>query len=342
MSRWYEQAGRDGDVVISTRIRLARNLRGYPFSDRMTDEQKRELAGKIKNLVLTDELSEYGFSFLEMENIGDMKALELTEKHIISPEFAAGRKGSYLLLSRDQSVSIMLFEEDHLRIQVLSCEFDLINSLKIANAIDDVFDRTLEYAFNEKLGYLTQCPTNLGTGLRASVMLHLPALEATGVMGKTINTIGKLGLTLRGTYGEGTKAKGAMYQLSNQVTLGISEQAAVENLTSIAMQLISQERTVRDRFRAEATEDKIFRSVGAIRYARMMSSEELLEHISFIRIGISLGLITDINLDTIAYILSKTGSATIMSEKNDSMSPKDRDIERAAIVRRILESGNRQ
>lgn len=180
-----------------------------------------------------------------MGKLTNEQVLSLVERHCISPEFAQEKEGRLLLLSADESVSVMVGEEDHLRIQVISANKNLASCMALANQLDDLLDEQLEFAFDEKLGYLTQCPTNLGTGLRASVMLHLPALEQTGAAAKLAANVQKLGLTLRGTYGEGSKAQGSLYQLSNQVTLGISEEAAVQNLSGIAQQIIDQERRAR-------------------------------------------------------------------------------------------------
>lgn len=183
--------------------------------------------------------------YIDMAALTQAQAVSLAERHVISPDFTNQREGKGLFLSEDESISIMVNEEDHLRIQVLSSGLALHEALDIANRFDDLFDSRLTYAFDDKLGYLTSCPTNLGTGLRASVMLHLPALEQSRNMGRLINTLSKLGLTIRGTYGEGSDAKGALYQVSNQVTLGLDEKTACENLKGIVMQIIDQERQLR-------------------------------------------------------------------------------------------------
>lgn len=240
--KWYEKAGQQGGIVVSSRIRLARNLKNYPFPNKASLEQKKEIAQKVK-LALEESNSTLAnsFSFISMEELSQIQAVSLVEKHLISPEFASDRKGRYLMLSKDESISIMINEEDHIRIQVLGSGLSLNECYDTANNLDTLLDNALGFAFNNKLGYLTQCPTNLGTGMRASLMLHVPAIEKNRSINRISGNLTKLGMELRGTFGEGSDAKGSLYQLSNQITLGLSEHNAIENLKNIASQLIEQE-----------------------------------------------------------------------------------------------------
>ena len=240
--KWYRCGGNEGDVVISTRVRLARNLRQFPFPDRMSEEQKKETVSLLKEALAGEEMD-----CLAMHAMLHRDALALVERHLISPAFAASGEGSCLFLSKDESVSLMETEEDHLRIQVLRAGFDLNGAFAAADALDSKLDAQLHFEFHPSLGYLTQCPTNLGTAMRASVMLHLPALEEGGMIAKLAGMVSKLGMTMRGLYGEGSKPDGAFYQLSNQVTLGISEQQALENLKGIVLQVVREERAARER-----------------------------------------------------------------------------------------------
>ena len=247
-----------------------------------------------------------------------------------------------LALSKDDSVSIMVNEEDHLRVQVLASGLDLEHALDIANKIDDVLDESLDYAFDDQLGFLTACPSNLGTGLRASVMLHIPALEKAGALNKMSGTISKLGLTLRGTYGEGSKAMGSIYQLSNQITLGISEEQAVKNLHEITIQIIEKEREARKALvKSEKFVDQIYRCYGILKYAKLISSEEFFDLMSYVRIGISEKVLAPdiaehVTTQKLNYLLSQIGSATISQNAKEDLPPEKRDSIRAKIIQEIL------
>lgn len=237
--KWYRQNGAEGDVVISTRVRLARNLTGVPFPASMNPEQKQSV---VEAVFAALQPVEETFQLADMGKLSPRDALSLVERHLISPEFARSGAGSALLLTEDEGTALMVNEEDHLRLQVMRPGLDLDGAYEQADRLDTVLDETLHFAFDQRLGYLTQCPTNLGTGMRASLMLHLPALQERGAIQQLAVTVSKLGLTIRGMYGEGTKPQGAIYQLSNQVTLGISEREAIDNLKGIAAQIIREER----------------------------------------------------------------------------------------------------
>ena len=246
--KWYEKAGKESDVVISTRVRLARNLADMPFPNRMTPDQKAAVERRVRDAILSGNSAiASDFDFVQMDDLSNEQAVSLVERHIVSPEFIANAKGRGFLISKDERISIMVNEEDHVRIQVLHEGLALSEAAEMADRIDTLLNESLRFAFDSELGYLTQCPTNLGTGMRASVMLHLPALTENGAMSRISTNLSKLGLVIRGTYGEGSNVIGAMYQLSNQITLGLSEKEAVENLQNITIQLISEERKTRAR-----------------------------------------------------------------------------------------------
>lgn len=336
IAKWYQQSGSDGDVVISTRVRLARNLSDVPFPAGLGGERKNEVPKKVR-AALKDSSKADDFDFLEMSNMEARDALSMVERHLISPEFSRCNEGSALVLKKDESVSIMINEEDHLRIQVMRPGLDLDDAYKIADEIDTELDKRLGFAFDERLGYLTQCPTNLGTGMRASIMLHLPALHERGAIQQMANTVSKLGLTIRGLYGEGSKPEGAIYQLSNQVTLGISEQAAIENLKGIAAQIIREERTGREQLRKNPRfEDMIWRSLGLLQTARLLSHDEFMTLISNLRVGVALGIVKGVGLDTISGLICDVQPATIMAANRRDMEPSERDVERAKMVRSRL------
>jgi protein arginine kinase len=240
-------------------------------------------------------------------------------------------------MTDDESVSLMLNEEDHIRLQVMRPGLDLKEAYRIADELDTLLDKRLHFAFDDRLGYLTQCPTNLGTGMRASIMLHLPALQEQGVIQQLANTVSKLGLTIRGLYGEGSKSEGAIYQLSNQVTLGISEQAAIENLNGIAAQIIRQERGGREQLCRNARfEDRIWRSLGILQTARLLSHDEFMKLISNLRVGIALHIVEDIGLDVVSGLISDVQPATIMVAEKKELEPAERDAIRAKLVRERL------
>jgi protein arginine kinase len=335
--KWYLETGPQGDVVISTRVRIARNIADYPFPCRLTPEKGEEVIEKAKAALPDGGKGMQELDFFDMQKLTPACAMSLAERHLVSPEFAKNRAGRALLLSKDERVSIMLNEEDHIRIQVMQPGMQLGEALAQANEIDDLFDEKLHYAFDENLGYLTQCPTNLGTGLRASLMLHLPALEQSGAAGSIGSAVAKLGLVMRGTYGEGSKAKGCFYQLSNQVTLGISEQQAIDNLTVVANELISQELAARELLKkaGSAFEDKVWRSFGLLSTARMLSTDEFMSLISTVRLGVTMKII-DLGFDTINALINEVQPSTLTASAGRNLDSTSRDELRARIVRERL------
>lgn len=336
--KWYQSEGNNSDVVISTRLRLARNLNGYPFPHIMSDEQKSEINNKVKEALLNGNSTlRDSFQYIQAEDLTSGRLAGMVERHLISPEFARNPKGRALLLMNDESVSIMLNEEDHLRIQVMGSGLDLEKLYDMADKIDTLLDETLNFAFDEELGYLTACPTNLGTGMRASVMLHLPASEADGTLRRIAGSLNKIGATIRGSYGEGSESTGAMYQISNQVTLGISEKDAISNLAEITNQIIALEKKSRERLLAsEQYQDNIWRALGILKSARVMSSKEFANLYSAVRMGVAEGAIKGITLDKLSNIYAAVMPANIMEEYGDNMTPEQRDKKRAEILRSEL------
>ncbi|MGN0471100.1 MAG: protein arginine kinase [Acutalibacteraceae bacterium] len=334
----YENLKDVSDVVISTRIRFARNLKDYPFPCRLNDEKKCRVASLVKEAVLGGHSAiSDRFKYIQMSELTQEEAVSLVERHLVSPEFISDRQGRGLLLLDDESVSIMINEEDHVRIQVIKPNMDLDGAYDLADKIDTMLDEQLNFAFNDKLGYLTQCPTNIGTGMRASLMMHLPALKESNAMGRISASLSKLGLVIRGIYGEGTDPKGAIYQLSNQVTLGISEHEAINNLRDIASQLISQERAAREALAKNMIiEDRIFRSFGVLQYAKLISNDECMQLLSNLRFGVETGLISNISFDTLNRLMIEVQPATLMKNVGKKLSPQERDHIRAELVRTAL------
>ena len=334
MNKWYVENGEQGDIVISTRVRLARNLEEYPFPCRLTVKGKETVCGEIKNAVLADDT--WGFGFTKMKDFSRAQAVSLAERHLISPEFASDRAGRALLLTEDEAVSIMLCEEDHIRLQVMMSGLALKEAYSVADKIDNVIGSKLNYAYDDRIGYLTQCPTNLGTAMRASVMLHLPALTRCGQIGKLASTVSKLGLVIRGAYGEGSSPRGDIYQLSNQITLGISEESALNNLQSITLQLVAQERAASAKLiENPVEEDKVFRALGILQNARVLSGDEFMELASLLRMGVS-NKSLDYDIAKLNELTVRVQPATINAAEEKELTSAQRDILRAKWVREAL------
>ncbi len=334
MNKWYEVKSSHDDVILSTRIRFARNLSDFPFPCRLDASGREQVCRTVRDAL--SDVSGIKLNYIEMQTLTPKQAVSLAERHLISPEFASVQKGRALLLSEDESVSIMLCEEDHIRIQVIKGGLDLEGAFELANKIDDLLDSKLKYAFDERIGYLTQCPTNLGTGMRASVMMHLPALSKCGQTSKLASTISKLGLTIRGTYGEGSNAKGDIFQLSNQVTLGISERSALDNLKSITMQIATQEHSVGEEFVKNVNVlDRITRAYGILSSARLLSTDEMLELFSWVRLG-SVYKIIETDVSKINELTETMQAATLACSNKEDMTSDERDEIRAKTVRETL------
>lgn len=333
-AKWYLGTGAQNDVVINTSIHLARNIRNYPFPNRLTLPEKLKVNSVIK--AAADTIDGYSFNYAEMKTLSQAEVVSLAERHLVSPEFASSRDGRALLLTEDEAVSIMLNEEDHIRLQVMYAGFALDEAYRTAGSIDKALSHEIDFAFDERLGYLTQDPTALGTGMKASVVLHLPALVSTSQITKIITMVSKLGLSLRGSYGEGAAAKGDMFRLSNTITLGISEKAAIENLKSIALQIAAQERTAREElFKAPVTEDRIYRAYGVLKYARMIDTSEFMDLMSLVRLGAVKGLI-NMECSHIEALMIHMQPATISLSVDRPLDRVERDKLRAMLVRQSL------
>ncbi len=331
MSNWYNEKN---GIVISTRVRLARNLSGIPFPSCMTKEQLEELKARVKS-VIYDSNTPFAKSlnFIEMASIPENEINAMVERHIISPEFAKNGRNSAIILSNDESISIMIGEEDHIRIQVILGGMRLGEAYDIAERIDSLLDGGLHFAFDEELGFLTECPTNLGTGLRASLMLHLPVCESNGEIATLSDTVNKIGFTVRGMYGEGSKAEGSLYQISNQITLGLSEKNALDNLKSITARIIEKEENLRASLNTLKVEDMAYRALGLLKNCRMLSSREMINLLSQIKLGIDMGIIKE-EINPIQLLISN--QKFMLMKAYGEMQPEERDICRASAIRETL------
>ncbi|MDZ5474294.1 protein arginine kinase [Bacillus sp. 31A1R] len=340
ISSWMSSEGPDSDIVLSSRIRLARNISKYQFPTLFTNEEAQEVIHTIEKCVSNHKILDLGeLELLLMENLQPLQKRVLVEKHLISPHLAESSPFGACLLSENEEVSIMINEEDHIRIQCLFPGFQLTESLHMANQIDDWLEEHVDYAFNEKVGYLTSCPTNVGTGLRASVMMHLPGLVLTQQMSRIIPAINQLGLVVRGIYGEGSEALGNIFQISNQITLGKSEEDIVEDLKSVVSQLISQERSAREALLKTSNiqlEDRVFRSFGILSNSRIIESKEAARCLSDVRLGIDLGFIKNISKNILNELMILTQPGFLQQYAGGPLRPNERDIRRASLIRERL------
>ena len=331
LSKWYIEDGRESDVVISSRIRNARNLKEYPFPLKMTKEQSKlviNLAYKI--------LGKDGYVFYNTNNISEIDREVLVEKHLISPNLLNRDLERGVFLGDNEKISIMVNEEDHFRIQSMDAGFRVKECLDNLNRVEEYLENNLEFAFSPKYGYLTACPTNLGTGIRVSVMMHLPALVMTGYMQRIIESCGKVGFTVRGAYGENTSSTGNIFQISNQVTLGITSNEIVQNTINVARQVIDYERNLRKELyqsKPLELEDKIFRSYGIFCNARKISSDESLQLLSDIRLGVDLGLIKNITKELLNEVTQNIKPANLQNVIGQELEYGKRDAMRANYIR---------
>ncbi len=334
MSSWYAVSAPEDDIVVSTRIRIARNLSGIPFPVRMTGEQRLMLNQRVKKAI-TESNTPFAKSlkYIDMRDVPQTEIMAMVERHVISPEFANGDAERAIILSDDESISIMIGEEDHIRIQVILGGLQLEEAYNIAERLDTLLYDSLHFAFDRNLGFLTECPTNLGTGLRASVMLHLPVTESSGEIAQIADSVGKIGFTVRGMYGEGSKPAASMYQVSNQITLGISEKNALDNLKIITQQLIEKERGVRENLNRVKLEDTCFRALGILQNCRVLSSEEMMNLLSRIKLGISMGIL---KTNVLPVKLLIEGQPYMLMKKYGQLEPDERDIYRANRIREAV------
>ncbi len=346
LSPWMKKQGPDSDIVLSSRIRLARNLNEYRFPLLASMEESYAVFKQVGQALTENVYEPVGpLTLIAMDDLKTNEKRVLVEKHLISPHLADESKHGAVLLNAEESVSIMINEEDHIRIQCLQPGFQLDNGLSIANSIDDWVESILTYAFDERRGYLTSCPTNVGTGLRASVMMHLPALTMTQQLNRILPAINQLGLVVRGIYGEGSEALGNLYQISNQITLGKSENDIVEDLSGVVMQLIQQERSAREMLLNQSRlqlEDRVHRSYGILAHSRLIESKEATRRLSDVRLGIDLGLIKGISATILNELMILTQPGFLQQYAGDVLTPEQRDERRATLIRERLnlERGN--
>jgi protein arginine kinase len=339
---WLRGDGPQAGIVISTRIRLARNIAGYPFLKRMSVEQRRDLQEQVRRVV--SELGLFGDPcYLSLEGASPVDRQVLIERRLISRELAAVEGERAVVFDRNETASVMINEEDHLRLQAMRSGLQLQEAWRQANDLDDRLESRLSFAFSSRLGYLTACPTNVGTGLRTSVMLHLPALVITRQIEKVFQAITRMRLAVRGLYGEGTQAMGDFYQISNQVTLGRSEAEILETLGLAIPRIVEYEEKARATLARESEiflDDRIWRAVGMLRHAKQMSSEETLALLSAVRMGVHMGRLRGLDVPTINKLFIGTQPGHLQMLHGAELSAQDRDVARASYVRDVLKEAN--
>ena len=336
MTNWYLENGKESDVVVSSRVRLARNINEYPFESKCTQKDLQEILNKVKDIAPS---IGYGLKFLKLKDMDEVTKMSLLEKRVLSPEILLNKnENGAILINPEENICILLNEEDHIRIQVFSSGLELENLLNFIVEIDEKIGSILNYSYSEKYGFLTTCPTNVGTGLKASVMVHLPALSKTGNINKILQIVNNFGMNVRGIYGEGTEARGDLYQISNKQTLGITEKEIIKNLQVITEKVIEQERLARKYLGKDEIklEDNLYRKYGILTNCKKISSEECKELLSSVKLGVDLGIIKELNDSKIQKLLLYTKSANLQKYLGKALDEYEADIKRAEVIKQII------
>jgi len=337
-TEWLKGTGPQSNIVISSRIRLARNVDKLPFSHWADEQKEKEILALIQPAIQSS-------NYLKNElflKLGDLSRLDkqfLLERHLISREHAEGKDSKAVVISEKEIISIMINEEDHLRIQVLQSGFDLTEAWRLISKIDEEIQTTLNLAFSSRWGYLTACPTNVGTGMRASVMLHLPALVMTKQISRVLQALDKLSVAARGLYGEGTEALGNFFQFSNQITLGHTEEDLIDNVERVVKQIVTHETEARQVLmnqNKKRISDRIWRSYGTLKNAHIISSSETINLLSMVRLGVDTGVIKNIDQAKINKLFIFSQPAHLQKMENKILTPMQRDIKRADLLRKEL------
>lgn len=337
---WMSSDGPDSEIVLTSRIRLARNIQDVKFPLLFSKEAAENTIQQVENSLLKDSNQPFGeMELLAMNELNTLEKRVLVEKHLISPQLAEQSPYGAVILSEDEEISIMINEEDHIRIQCIKPGLQIEEAFKEADTIDDLIEKKINYAYHAEMGYLTSCPTNIGTGLRASVMMHLPGMVLSQQMNRIIPAIQQLGLVVRGIYGEGSEALGNIFQISNQITLGRSEKDIIEELKSVVTQLIEREKEARNALAQTSNiqlEDRVFRSYGILCNSRIMETKEAAKCLSDVRLGIDMGYIKNVSKNILNELMILTQPGFLQLYAGEQMNPNDRDIRRASLIRERL------
>ncbi len=343
MENWLNAEGKNDDIVISSRVRLARNIKDIPFPDKLSAEKGKEIVEMINDSIL--DLPEYKdkFKTTKLWESDSLNNKTYFEKHLISYKLLSNCKKAAFISDKDETISIMLNEEDHIRIQCITSSLNLEEAYDTADNLDNLIESKVDYAYDERLGYLTACPTNVGTGMRASVMMHLPALSISNEITDILKAVSQVGMTIRGLYGEGSKVSGNLYQISNQISLGITEKEIMNNLNAVINQIINQENISRQKLMQNYSyeiEDRMHRALGILKSARLLDLSEGLDLISQVRLGVELGIIKNVDKKLLNSLLVNTQPAMLQKIFNTKLNEKDKNYYRARIVRETLDQKN--
>lgn len=336
MSNWYLQNGKESDVVMSTRVRLARNIEGFNFVNKCNKEDKNKIMNKIEEILPN---IGYDLKLLKLSDMDNITKKSLVEKNVISPEFALKEGEEYaILINKDENICIMINEEDHLIIQVFAEGLEIECSLALAIELDNKISKLVKYAYSEKYGYLTACPTNIGTAARVSTMVHLPALSKTENVSKILMFASNFGINIRGSYGEGTESEGSVYQISNKQTLGITEEDISKSIKTVTEKIISQERAARTSLGKTGIklENKLYRSFGILTCAKILTSSECRELLSDVKLGTDMGIIKELDDSKIKKLWLYTKPANLQKYYGQTYNQEERNIKRAELVKDIV------
>jgi len=335
---WLDASGKESEIIMSSRVRVARNLARHRFTHNCDSEELSEVLSSVSGTAGGTGTFKDGL-FVDMGDVSTLDRQFLSERHLVSRDFLHNSAHRGLVLNESEDVSLMINEEDHLRIQTYGSGLDLKSTWARANRLDDETTSGLDVAFNERIGYLTACPTNVGTGLRVSVLIHLPGLVHSKEINKLLESLNKLNHTMRGFYGEGSEMMGNFFQLSNSATLGTSEERIIKSLGEMALKVVGFERRARDMLFSKAQsllEDKVWRAYGLLRYAHSVSTKEALSLISAVRLGVGVGIIDDVSIKTLNCLLIYTQPAHLQKLEGKSMNALERDVARAEYIRGLL------
>ena len=332
---WYLQSGKQSDVAISTRVRFSRNINGYKFN--LNKQELEELENKIKMSVY--EIG-YGLRFLYLKDMDEITKQSLVEKNLLTPEYIKQRNNTgAIMINDEENICILIGEEDHLKIQIYSSGLEIENTLNFAIELDKKIEEVLGYCVSKKYGYLTSCPNNVGTGLKISVMLHLPVLDKTGNTKKVFQAINNFGVDIKGIYGENGNVVGGLYQISNKQTLGISENEIAKNIEIITQKIIDQERKARKLIANNGIEleDEIYRAYGIFANCKKISIEEAIELLSLIKLGVDLGILDEVTDMQVQKLYLYIKPANMQKYLGEQLGKIDREIKRAEVIKQILE-----
>lgn len=337
MANWYLQNGKDSDVVLSSRVRLSRNMQNYPFTIKCSKEDLNKILEEVKEIVPS---LGYGLKFINLKDIDDITKISLVEEHIISPDFAMKKNvNGAIVINEEENICIMINDEDHIKLQVFSSGQELENLMNLAVEIDEKLGNLVKYSYSKKFGFLTVSPINVGTAMKASVMVHLPALTLTGNINKVLQIVNNFGMNIRGVYGEGTQSQGNVYQISNKQTLGLTEKEIIKNLEIITEKVIEQERLARKYLAKDKMEleDRVLRAYGLLKYSAKLSAEECRKLLSDVKLGTDLGIIKELDDAKVSKLSLYTKPGNLQKYLGKALDGYERDIKRTEVIKQIID-----